>query len=402
MKDTKVKIMVLNPYIATLGGGEKHMGFLCQFMEEYYNSNVEIDVVVFNYNDVNVFDDSFVTIEDVNKQFGLELKYTKLRKVALKNPSNLIEVLQHRKAVEDLTEEYDIFVNFMFQSKHIGRAKVNIYEMMFPRPKFVPRKWWKKLVSFTEDKHDNMYYDSYDYMICNSEYTKKWTEKYWGRNEKNVVIYPPVFYEKEIEGKYQEAEKKNIIISCGRFFVDSHCKKQLEMVRFFVKHNDVFKNYEYHLVGAVFDDEKDLAYLRRIKRIANTVENVFVHENCPYEQLMDLYKKAKIFWHATGYGVDEEQEPEKMEHFGITTIEAMSNGAVPVVINKGGQRETVIDGENGFTWSTEEECIEKTKRLIEDDELRKEMAEKSAVRANEYSIEKFYGRHAEIFGKIRI
>ena len=218
MKDTKVKIMVLNPYIATLGGGEKHMGFLCQFMEEYYNSNVEIDVVVFNYNDVNVFDDSFVTIEDVNKQFGLELKYTKLRKVALKNPSNLIEVLQHRKAVEDLTEEYDIFVNFMFQSKHIGRAKVNIYEMMFPRPKFVPRKWWKKLVSFTEDKHDNMYYDSYDYMICNSEYTKKWTEKYWGRNEKNVVIYPPVFYEKEIEGKYQEAEKKEYNYKLWKIF----------------------------------------------------------------------------------------------------------------------------------------------------------------------------------------
>ena len=29
------KICVLNPYIPTLGGGEKHMGHLIQFMEDY-------------------------------------------------------------------------------------------------------------------------------------------------------------------------------------------------------------------------------------------------------------------------------------------------------------------------------------------------------------------------------
>src|SRR5699024_11124336 len=162
-------------------------------------------------------------------------------------------------------------------------------------------------------------------------------------------------------GKYQEDKKENIIISCGRFFVASHSKKQLEMVRFFVKNQEIFKNYQYHLVGAVFDEPKDRAYLERIKKLASMTDNVSIHENCPYEELMDLYKRAKIFWHATGYGVNEKEEPEKMEHFGITTIEAMSNGAVPVVINKGGQRETVLDGVTGYTWNTEEECVEKTR-----------------------------------------
>lgn len=396
------KIMVLNPYIATLGGGEKHMGYLCQFMEEYYDYKVDIDIVVFNYDDVDVFADSFVTIEDINRQFGLKLKKTKIRKLDFKNPQNLIEVLMHRKKVEDVTAEYDVFINFMFMSKHIGKAKVNIYECMFPRPPFVPRKWWKRKVAFVERKHDEEFYNSYDCFLSNSEFTKNWAEKYWGTKVPNYVIYPPVFFEKEIKDKYQEEAKENIIISCGRFFVASHSKKQLEMVRFFVKHQEIFKNYQYHLVGAVFDDKKDLAYLKRIKRLAATVDNVFIHENCPYEELMELYKKAKIFWHATGYGVLEEVEPQKMEHFGITTIEAMSNGAVPVVINKGGQKETVIDGITGFTWNTEEECVEKTRRLIEDDNLRKEMAEKSAVRANEYSIEKFYERNRETFRMLHI
>ena len=29
------KVLVLNPYIPTLGGGEKHMGYMCQFIEKY-------------------------------------------------------------------------------------------------------------------------------------------------------------------------------------------------------------------------------------------------------------------------------------------------------------------------------------------------------------------------------
>ena len=117
---------------------------------------------------------------------------------------------------------------------------------------------------------------------------------------------------------------------------------------------------------------------------------------------MELYKKAKLFWHGTGYGVDENVEPEKMEHFGITTVEAMSYGAVPVVINKGGQKETVEDGVNGYRWNDEEECIRYSLAIMKDDELRKKMASVSAERAKNYSIEEFYRRHEEVFHGLQI
>ena len=42
------KVAILNPYVATRGGGEKHMGYLCQFMEEYYNYDVDIDILVYS------------------------------------------------------------------------------------------------------------------------------------------------------------------------------------------------------------------------------------------------------------------------------------------------------------------------------------------------------------------
>ena len=172
------------------------------------------------------------------------------------------------------------------------------------------------------------------------------------------------------------------------------------MVQFFVHNVDAFKDYEYHVVGAVSQKKEDQEYLSKIKELAGKVGNVFIHENCQYEFLIDLYEQAKIFWHGTGYGIDENKEPEKMEHFGITTVEAMSFGVVPVVINKGGQKETVEEGVNGFRWDNEKECVEKTQILIDNDNLRKKMAEVSARRANDYSIEEFERKNREVFQEI--
>ena len=396
------KVLILNPYLPTLGGGEKHMGYLCQFIEEYYHYEVDIDILVHNYNEVDIYADDYVTIDDVNKQFGLDLKKTKIRKIDLKMPKNKIESMRNKTMVEDITKEYDLFINFMFLSKHIGKAKVNMYQCMFPPHRFATEMKNSIMDQMVAKSMDKKFFNSYDSIVSNSKYTNHWLAEYWKPHKKETVIYPPVFHEADIAGRYDENKKKNIIISVGRFFVAAHSKKQLEMVEFFVNNQEVFKTYEYHLVGAVSNLPADLEYLDKIKKLAATVNNVFIHENCKYADLMELYGKAKIFWHGTGYGVDENLEPEKMEHFGITTVEAMSFGAVPVVINKGGQKETVEDGVNGFRWDNEKECVENSKKLIDDDELRKKMAVISAERSKDYSIEEFYNRHREVFHELQI
>ncbi len=398
----KKKILILNPYVATMGGGEKHMGYLCQFMEEYYNNEVEIDILVHSNEVFDVFAPDFVTVEDLNRQFNMNLKHTRIRKIDLPRVDGYRQYLIDKRIIENITKEYDVFINFMFLSRHIGKAKKNIYEVMFPPVQYhweYTKTIFHKLAGAYLDWR---YIRSYDVMISNSQFTNRWQTEYWGRAEKNVVVYPPVFSEKEIENRYVESKKKNIIISVGRFFVAAHSKKQLEMVQFFVAHQDIFGDYEYHLCGAVADNPDDRAYLQQVRDEAAKVNNVVIHEACSYETLMDLYSQAKIFWHGTGYMVDEEKEPQKMEHFGITTVEAMSYGAVPVVINKGGQRETVEEGVNGFRWDNEEECVTKTKMLIEDDSLRQRLAKKSAELAKNYSIEKFYEANRRIFDAYKI
>ena len=77
------------------------------------------------------------------------------------------------------------------------------------------------------------------------------------------------------------------------------------------------------------------------------------------EELLDLYSRASLFWHAAGYGQDERRHPERLEHFGITTVEAMAHGAVPLVYPAGGPAEVVEDGVSGRWWRTPGELVER-------------------------------------------
>ncbi|MCJ7792955.1 MAG: glycosyltransferase, partial [Candidatus Marinimicrobia bacterium] len=66
---------------------------------------------------------------------------------------------------------------------------------------------------------------------------------------------------------------------------------------------------------------------------------------------------------------NEDEHPERMEHFGITTVEAMAAGCVPVVVAKGGQPEIVKNKSTGFLWQSKTELIQKTRQLIKSPKL---------------------------------
>lgn len=391
------KVLILNPYVPTLGGGEKYMGYMCQALEQYYENNIVIEILVFNYNDIDVTSDDYITVNDINKQYNLTLKNTSFRKIPPEEQQTFGDM---NRMLNAISSEYDLAINFMIFSKYILAAKKNIYLCMFPpqRDKQLGR-WKQRVITYIENEK---FLKSYDKFIIISEFSKKWFIKYWGKNVKTKIIYSPVFSEENIEGRYIEKNKKNIILSVGRFFPSAHSKNQLEMVRFFINNENKLNGYEYHLAGAISNLKEDQEYLRKIKKISSKSNNVIIHENCKYEDLMELYAQAKVFWHATGFGVNEEQMPEKMEHFGITTVEAMSYGVVPIVIQKGGQSEIVIEGVNGFLWKNEEECIEKTRKIIKEDKMRTVMAQKAVERSKRFSTERFYLANKELYDELSI
>jgi glycosyltransferase involved in cell wall biosynthesis len=78
-----------------------------------------------------------------------------------------------------------------------------------------------------------------------------------------------------------------------------------------------------------------------------------------------------------------------VEHFGMSTVEAMAGGCVPVVINKGGQSEIVEHGISGFVWNTLDELKNYTARLMSDDNLLRQMSAGARMRAQMFSREVF-------------
>ena len=191
---------------------------------------------------------------------------------------------------------------------------------------------------------DLKFLETYGRIIAISEYSRSWVKKLWNRD--STILFPPVDTH-----SFKAGKKEKIILSVGRFFPEHHNKKQLEMARAFMdmvdRHPEGTLDYTLYLVGGVSQRAGHLEYVEKIKKASRDYP-IKVITNIEWEKLVDLFSKAQVFWHASGMGEDEEDHPERFEHFGITTVEAMAAGAVPVVINKGGQKEIIRDGINGF------------------------------------------------------
>jgi len=218
-----------------------------------------------------------------------------------------------------------------------------------------------------------------DKIICNSKFTKKVIDKEYQVNSR--VIYPPV----DVKA-FKPLKKENIILSVGRFTDLLHNKRQDILVNAFKKMiKDGLEDWRLIIVGG------DREGKRLVNKLKKEVRNypIEIMTNPNFSQLKRLYGKAKIFWTAAGFEIDEEKEPEKVEHFGITTVEAMSAGLVPVVIDKGGQPEIVKDDKNGLLWKGTNELIKKTLSLIEDHRQWLRLSREAEKKAEFFSQKRF-------------
>jgi len=255
----------------------------------------------------------------------------------------------------------------------IDHPKALIYRQLFER--LLPG-WRDRLLHVPPERFLEQI-DTYDVIWANSLFTQRWIKAYWGRP--SDVVYPMV----EVEA-FRPAAKQQAILSVGRFFVAAHNKKHLLMIQTFKKLVDGgLTGWTLHLAGGVVDDPIHRRYLQRVRSAAQGYP-IQIHANIPFPELVELYSQSAIYWHAAGFGEDEEREPIKLEHFGVTTVEAMASGCAPVVIRKGGQTEIIDHGRTGFLWTQVEELKEYTRRLIQDEPLRRAMADNALAASKRF------------------
>jgi len=238
------------------------------------------------------------------------------------------------------------------------------------------------------DRYMEEFLATYDLVAANSEYTAGWVERLWGRSA--TVLHPPVLMR-------EPAAKQPIILAVGRFFptVSGHSKKQLELVHAFrIACERGLRGWELHLVGGCKPEER--RYVEDVRRAAVGLPVEF-HLNAPGDDVAELFGAARVFWHAAGLGEDLERYPDRAEHFGITVVEAMSAGAVPLVYAEGGPATIVRQHGCGRVYSTVDELAASTLALVDAPNELDRVAARAASAAREFAFDRFVDRARALF-----
>lgn len=314
------RALIVSPYLDHLGGGERYMLTLAKVLE---NLGYQI---FFSW-------DNLEEISTLSRMLGLELKNPQLdpQVKELYFKGNAIAMYQ-------ATRQYDVVTYLSDGSIPLLGSHCNILHMQVPFHGVKGRSLANKL-KLSQIKH----------VIVNSNFTKQIVDQEYGMN--SVVLYPPVA---QISST---AKKTNQILSVGRFEPSLNAKKQDILIEAMRELSPKLPGWRLALSGGSSSDQ----WIANLKLKANGLPIDF-YPNATHEKLAELYSTSRIYWHAAGYGIDEHKNPELTEHFGISTVEAISAGCVPLVVPYGGQREIVTSQD--LQWETIGELVEKTQRLI--------------------------------------
>ena len=336
--------------------------------------------------DITIIANKDIRLEDFRRWYNLDLSgcatkviripYYEDRGLSFLDPA-LVKATDenpfHRVSRE--SGNYDFFVNNSMNEMVYPLSNISVLVCHFPeRP---PTTYF--------------YADRYTYVVYNSRYTAGWIERLW-RFTPHRHIYPPV----DLVEAGPAGAKKKIILSVARFEPEG-TKRQREMIEAFLKldrlHPDIIKDWRFILVGGSGPQNRYLDRLEGLVRDAPR-RNVELRVNIPAAELKTLYAEASLFWHLCGIFHDH---PSEVEHFGMTTVEAMENRAVPVVYAGGGLKEIVEHGVDGYLVRTTGELLDYSMRLFRDPGLLEKLGQAAHSKAQNFSRAKFEERVRTFF-----
>lgn len=387
----------LNIFLYKFGGTEGYTANLIEVLQNLYPDS-EITIITENYNrkaKVNVA--NFIKIQ--NEAYGLKInpdkislklintKELKVNEKASKITRTLQFIIRQnnffrtQRIINHITKNHDLFINCSRYSFY-GNSSKNYAIIHFPKNRLSEIPINKKIpvLKYMTLKHDKKYVSNTDLFFSNSNFTSYWLSQYWNiPAEKKVVLYPPVTEVTKTAGK-----KKNQILICSRI---NSSKKIHVLIKAFLNSEALRENCNLIIAGSIKGE--DTAYIKMLEEYSFRIKLYYEPSR---EKLEQLYAESDIFWHAKG--IDEE-DPLYFEHFGITTVEAMNAGCIPVVIDKGGQKE-IVDDTCGFRWNDIDELVKSTEKLINNYPGKEKLRENSRKKSKQFLKDQFEKKLKEL------
>jgi len=201
-------------------------------------------------------------------------------------------------------------------------------------------------------------------IVANSKFNQNVIEKFLGKSA--LVVNPPVL-SCRILSRANWGNRKNTVITISRF----RSAKGLEIIP---KIASYLEDCEFVLIGIVDSgSERCLKELSEEAERLRVQDRVHIFKNKSYSFTLAALSTAKVFLHT-----------QSTEAFGMSIVESMAAGCVPIVPRTGGPWLDILDqkqGEYGYSYGSVQEAAEMIKMLVENEDLRKEVSARARERA---------------------
>ena len=162
-----------------------------------------------------------------------------------------------------------------------------------------------------------------DRLLAVSDFTRKFVRDRWGREA--TTLYPPCPIDLYSNLTVQ---KRDLVVTVGRMAPEKRMELFLEIAR-------RLPDIDFAIIGSIVTDKGSYYDMLRAAAPANVSFVV-----APLRKVREILGSAKVYVHCA-----------QNEHFGITIVEAMAAGCVPVVNDSGGPPEIVSD-DVGYRWNS--------------------------------------------------
>jgi len=194
---------------------------------------------------------------------------------------------------------------------------------------------------------------------CNSNYTRREILKRWGPEYKPEVVYPPLWTDMyKTDLGYDERPFDIVMFS------------RLSPDKFTVL--EALKGYKVAVIGSSYGYKPP--------------KWVKLWRGVPLKTVIEVLQHSKIYIHSKGFQTGKTPSPP--EHFGITIVEAMAAGCVPIVPKVGGPLEIVENEDYGFTFKSLPELKLKIELLLSNKEEWSYWSRRAAERAGDFDVKK--------------
>src|ERR671911_151755 len=221
---------------------------------------------------------------------------------------------------ENLEYLRDIRVAGFTQISDIDHPKNKIAAIFDLGTKHKVRRYFKYL----GDKYDNLMKNTL--VLTNSEYTRKAIFNAFSVDAK--ILYPPVDVDIFREAALDSNQREDMVIVISRIAPDKQIENAIEVART-MQSRGIGKGMIIAGNLHLYDHE----YYQKLKNMIadyDLPDYISLQTNISFNKLLQLMQLAKVYFH-----------PRIDEHFGISIVEAMASGLVPVVSNIGGHTEFV-------------------------------------------------------------